>query len=161
MGCSNIFFLRLPQTSSFLCELKRFLGDVLSQDHPESSPLQLASLQSLPPITIGLSSSEALLVRLMNSSALTILSFASGCTMSQMHRGELALSDALLEELRQRLEQTVTQILEVIREELGHGAMQRLRRLIELSAFFKKEPPTGNVRNTNTSLLYYFNIVLK
>lgn len=69
-----------------------------------------------------------------------------------MHHGELALSPALLEELRQRLAQTVAQIMEVIREEeMGHRAMERLGRLIELSAFLKKEPATGDVRRTPTS----------
>lgn len=63
-----------------------------------------------------------------------------------MHRRELALSPALAEELRQRLEQTVMQITEVIREEdVGHRAAERLGRLRELSAFPKDEPATGDV----------------
>lgn len=124
----------------------------MSQDHPESPPLQLTSLQSLPPLTLGLSSSEALLAGLINSSTLTVFSFASCCSTFQVHHGELALSPALLEELRQRLAQTVAQIMEVIREEeMGHRAMERLGRLIELSAFLKKEPATGDVRRTPTS----------
>ncbi|XP_027145672.1 muellerian-inhibiting factor isoform X3 [Larimichthys crocea] len=131
------------QTSSFLCELKRFLGDILPEDHPVSPPLQLDSLQSLPPLTLGLSSSETLLAGLINSSALTIFSFSSWSRF-QVHHGELALSPALLEELGQRLEQTVVQIMEVIREEeMGHRATERLGRLRELSVFPKKEPPAG------------------
>ncbi|KAE8294291.1 hypothetical protein D5F01_LYC07243 [Larimichthys crocea] len=131
------------QTSSFLCELKRFLGDILPEDHPVSPPLQLDSLQSLPPLTLGLSSSETLLAGLINSSALTIFSFSSWSRF-QVHHGELALSPALLEELGQRLEQTVVQIMEVIREEeMGHRATERLGRLRKLSAFPKKEPPAG------------------
>lgn len=63
------------------------------------------------------------------------------------------MSPPLLEVLRQRLEQTVTQIVEIIREEeVGHRAMERLGRLIQLSAFLKKEPATGDVRHTPTSL---------
>ncbi|XP_070764387.1 LOW QUALITY PROTEIN: muellerian-inhibiting factor [Enoplosus armatus] len=124
--------LASSQTSSFLCELKRFLGDILPQDQPESPPLQLDSLQSLPPLTLGLTSSETLLAGLINSSAPTIFSFTSWGSMFQVHRGELALSPALLEELRQRLEQTVMQITEVIREEVGQGATERLGRLKEL-----------------------------
>nr|AKO69720.1 anti-Mullerian hormone [Scatophagus argus] len=121
------------QTSSFLCELKRFLGDVMPQDQTESPPLQLTSLQSLPPLTLGISSSESLLAGLINSSALTIFSFASCCSVFRVHRGELALSPALLEELRQKLEQAVMQIMEVVREEeVGYRATERLGRLIEL-----------------------------
>lgn len=148
------------QTSSFLCELKRFLGDVMSQDHPESPTLQLTSLQSLPPLTLGLSSSEALLAELINSSALTIFSFASCCSMFQVHRGELTLSPALLDELRQSLTQTVTQVMEVIREEdMGHGVTERLGRLIERSAFLKKDPATGDVTRTasDTTLTHELN----
>lgn len=139
------------QTSSFLCELKRFLGDILPEDHPVSPPLQLDSLQSLPPLTLGLSSSETLLAGLINSSALTIFSFSSWSRF-QVHHGELALSPALLEELGQRLEQTVVQIMEVIREEeMGHRATERLGRLRELSVFPKKEPPAGDVFKNTTS----------
>lgn len=69
--------------------------------------------------------------------------------MFQMHRGELALSPALLDELRQRLMQTVMQVMEVIREEdMGHGVTERLGRLIERSAFLKKDPATGDVTRT-------------
>lgn len=132
----------------------------MSQDHPESPTLQLTSLQSLPPLTLGLSSSEALLAELINSSALTIFSFASCCSMFQVHRGELTLSPALLDELRQSLTQTVTQVMEVIREEdMGHGVTERLGRLIERSAFLKKDPATGDVTRTasDTTLTHELN----
>nr|CAJ78431.1 anti-Mullerian hormone [Dicentrarchus labrax] len=136
--------LASSQTSSFLCELKRFLGDVLPQAHPESPKLQLTTLQSLPPLTLGSSSSETLLAGLMNSSALTIFDFTNWGSMFQVHHGELALSPALLEELRQRLEQTVLHTMEVIREEdVGHRATERLGRLKQLSAFPEKEPAAG------------------
>ncbi|XP_059197987.1 LOW QUALITY PROTEIN: muellerian-inhibiting factor [Centropristis striata] len=125
--------LASPQTS-FLCELQRFLGGVLSQDHPESPPLQLESLQSLPPLTLGLSSSDTLLAGLMNSSSPTIFSFTRWGSIHQVHHAALALSPALLEELKQRLETTVVQIMEVIREEeVGHRATERLGRLKQLS----------------------------
>ncbi|XP_068174807.1 muellerian-inhibiting factor [Antennarius striatus] len=137
-------FLASSQTSSFLCELKRFLGDVTPQHPPETLPLQLESLQSPSPLTLDLSSSEALLSALINSSTLTIFSFRSCCSIFQAHVGELALSAALLEELRQRLEQTVMQIMEVIKEEeLGDRVSERLGRLMDLSAFSKNEPITG------------------
>ncbi|KAF1385837.1 hypothetical protein PFLUV_G00111900 [Perca fluviatilis] len=132
--------------TSFLCELKRFLGDVLPQELPESTPLRLDSLQSLPPLSLGPSSSDTLLAGLINSSSQTIFSFTSRGSVVQVHRGELALSPALLEELRQRLEQSVIKMMEVIREEeeeVGHRAMPRLGRLKELSTFPKKEPAAG------------------
>ncbi|KAM7388395.1 hypothetical protein PAMP_024571 [Pampus punctatissimus] len=133
---------RSSQTFSFLCELRRFLGDVLPQNHPESRPLKLDSLHSLPPLKLGLSSSENLLAGLINSSAPTIFSFTSA--MFHMHHGELALPSALLEELRRRLEQIVVQIMEVIREEdLGHRSIKRLERLKELSTFPKVEVAAG------------------
>ncbi|XP_060889297.1 muellerian-inhibiting factor [Labrus mixtus] len=131
-------------TSSFLCELKRFLDDVLPLVHPGSPQLQLGSLQSLPPLTLGLSSSETLLAGLINSSALTIFSFSSWSSRFPMHHGELSLSPALLEELRQRLEQTVEKIMAVIREEdVGHKATERLGRLKKHSVLLKKEPEAG------------------
>ncbi|XP_034738468.1 muellerian-inhibiting factor [Etheostoma cragini] len=130
--------------NSFLCELKRFLGDVMPQELSESPPLRLDSLQSLPPLKLGLSSSDGLLAGLINSSSPTIFSFISWSSMFQVHHGELAMSPALLEELSQRLEQSVLKMMEVIRdEEVGHRAMARLGRLKELSAFPKKEPAAG------------------
>nr|AJW76790.1 anti-mullerian hormone [Epinephelus coioides] len=130
--------------TSFFCELKRFLGDVLPQDHSASPPLQLDSLQSLPPLMLDLSSSETLLAGLINSSSPTIFSFTGCCSMFQTHDGELALSPALLEEVKRRLEQTVVQLMEVImEEEVGHRAAERLGRLRDLSAFPKTEPAAG------------------
>lgn len=137
------------QTSSFLCELRRFLGEVMPQDPPDSPPLQLSSLQSLPPVAIGPLTSEALLESLINSSTLTVFSFAGCCSLSQVHAGELALSAALLEELRQRLTRAVAQTMEVTRqEEVGPRAVERLGRLIELSTFLQKGSATGDVRHT-------------
>lgn len=113
---------------------------------PETPPLRLDSLHSLPPLTLGPSSSETLLAALINSSAPTVLSFAGWGSGFQAHRGELAMSPELLGELGRRLEQTATQIAEVIREEeMGHRAVVRLGRLRELSAFPKTEPAAGDV----------------
>ncbi|XP_037325317.2 LOW QUALITY PROTEIN: muellerian-inhibiting factor [Pungitius pungitius] len=119
--------------TSFLCELERFLGDVLPQDHRESSPLQLDSLKSLPPLTLGLSSGDALLAGLINSSSVTVFSFRSRASGFRVHRGELAFSPQLLEELRRRLEAEAGKMAAVMREErVGRGAAQRLARLGEL-----------------------------
>lgn len=120
------------------------LGDMLPQDHP-TPLLQLESLQSLPPLTIDLSSSETLLAGLINSTAPTVFSFTHWRSTFPVHRGEVSLSPALMEELKQRLQQTVTQIRDIIREEdIGHRATERLGRLEELSVFPKKEPAAGD-----------------
>lgn len=141
------------QTSSFLCELKRFLAGVMSQDHLESPPLQLSSLQSLPPLTLDRSTGEATLARLIHSPSFTVLSFGGCCSSSQVHQGELALSPTLSEELRQRLEQTITHIMEVIREEeVGQEATRRLGRLVDLSAFLRDDPATGDIRHAHTQV---------
>ncbi|XP_040023894.2 uncharacterized protein LOC120812167 isoform X1 [Gasterosteus aculeatus] len=130
--------------TSFLCELKRFLGDILPQDHHKFTPLKLDSLQSLPSLTLGLSSSDTMLAGLINSSSITIFSFSSWASMFPVHRGELSLSAELLEELRQRLEVEVVKITTVMREEqVGQRANDRLGRLRELSAFPVKEPAAG------------------
>lgn len=141
------------QTSSFLCELKRFLAGVTPQDHRESPPLQLSSLQPLPPLTLDRSTSEATLARLIRSSSLTVLSFGDCCSSSQVHQGELALSPSLSEELRQRLEQSLTRVLEVIREEeAGQEATRRLARLVDLSAFLRDDPATGDTGHAHTQV---------
>nr|AHF27393.1 muellerian-inhibiting factor precursor [Monopterus albus] len=135
------------QTLSFLCELKRFLGDILPQEHPKPPLVHLDSLQSLPPLALGLSSSETLLAELISSSAPTVFSFTSWHSMFHVYHGELALSPALLAELRQRLQQTVTQIREVIREEeVDRSATERLGRLEEVSVLLKKEPAAGETQ---------------
>lgn len=161
----NVFlFLRYHQNSSpassqtsFLCELKRFLGDVLPQDLRESSPLQLDSLKSLPPLTLGPSSSDTLLAGLINSSSITVFSFRSRASGFQVHSGELAFSPELLEELRRRLEAEVVKITAVMREEqVGRGATERLGRLRELSALPMMEPAPGDVEEKRGSRSTFF-----
>ncbi|CAI5639245.1 unnamed protein product [Oreochromis niloticus] len=130
--------------TSFLCEMKRFLGAVLPQEHFTSPPLPLDSLQSLPPLSLGLSSSETLLAVMINSTAPTVFGFTSWGSVLPVCHGELALSAALLEELRQRLDQTLVQMTEIIREEeVSLGAKESLGRLKELSALQEKEHATG------------------
>ncbi|KAL3047641.1 hypothetical protein OYC64_021763 [Pagothenia borchgrevinki] len=94
---------------------------------------------------LDLSSSDTLLAELINSSSLTIFSFTSRGSIFQVYLGELAMSPALLQEVKQRLQQTVTQVTEVIETEgeVGCRATKRLRRLTELSAFPEKEPAAG------------------
>lgn len=72
--------------------------------------------------------------------------------MVPVHQGELSMSPSLLEELRQRLEQSVTQVVEMIRgEQVADRAMQGLERLKELSAFQKNEPTAGDVSKKTPS----------
>lgn len=153
---SEAFSLLSPrvasQTSSFLCELKHFLAGVTPHSHPESPLLQLSSLQSLPPLTLGRSTSEATLAALIHSPSLTVLSFGGCCSSSQVHRGELALPPPLSEELRQKLEQTVAHIMEDIREEVGDEAIRRLGRLVELSAFLREDLVTGDTRRAHVQV---------
>ncbi|KAK7889665.1 hypothetical protein WMY93_025225 [Mugilogobius chulae] len=119
--------------NSFLCELRHFL--VQSSPHDYSAPfLNLELLQSLPSEPIGLSSSESLLADLINSSAPMILSFTQG-SMLHAHHEELALSPALLEELRQRLEQTLDDVVDVMKAKEDDRAQGRLERLKQLSGF--------------------------
>lgn len=117
--------------NSFLCELRHFLVQSFPQDH-DGPVVNLESLQSVSSQPIGLSSSESLLAGLINSSAPTILSFAQR-SMLHAHHEELALSSALLGELRQRLEQTLVHVLEVMKED--GRARGRLQRLKQLSGF--------------------------
>ncbi|XP_072294825.1 muellerian-inhibiting factor [Eucyclogobius newberryi] len=129
---------RLPNNNdlshnSFLCELRHFLVQSSPQDH-DAPLLNLELLQSLPSQPIGLSSSESLLADLINSSAPTILSFTRG-SMLHAHHEELALSPALLEELRQRLEQTLGDVAEVMKGRVDGRARGRLERLKRHSGF--------------------------
>ncbi|XP_033847916.2 muellerian-inhibiting factor [Periophthalmus magnuspinnatus] len=119
--------------NSFLCELRHFLVQSFPQDH-DAPLLNLELLQSLPSQPIGLSSSESLLAGLINSSAPMILSFTQG-SMLRAHHEELALSPALLEELRQRLEETLGDVMELMKNREDSKARGRLERLKELSGF--------------------------
>uniref|UniRef100_A0A673WQE8 Anti-Mullerian hormone N-terminal domain-containing protein n=1 Tax=Salmo trutta TaxID=8032 RepID=A0A673WQE8_SALTR len=86
------------RTYAFLCELQEFLSAVQppqTQSQLRVAPVPLYTLHSLPILSLGLSSSETVLAGLLNSSALTL---------------ELALQPALLEVLRQRLEEVVVQM---------------------------------------------------
>jgi len=117
----------------------------LLEIHTKPPLLPLDSLQSLPPLALGLSSSETMLAGIINSSAPTIFSFTNWGSKSPVQHGHLALSPALLEELGQRLEQSEMQILEFISEEnVDHRATERLGRLKELCAFQRKETAAGD-----------------
>ncbi|XP_017159695.1 muellerian-inhibiting factor [Poecilia reticulata] len=125
---------------SFLCELRRFLDAGLPQQHAEPPLLRLDSLQALPPLALGLSTSETLLAEIINSSAPTIFSFSSWSSSFPVRPGQLALSPALLGELGQRLETNERQIRELIRQGMvPQTASEKLERLRQLSAFQKQD----------------------
>ncbi|XP_037530706.1 muellerian-inhibiting factor [Nematolebias whitei] len=126
--------------TSFLCELRRFLDVVLPHDLSKPPQFRLDSLQSLPPLTLGLSSSETLLAGIINSTAPTIFSFHSWSSRFPVRRGRLALSSALLDELGQKLEKSEMQIMELVNEkQVALRTAEKLERLKQLSAFQKQE----------------------
>ncbi|XP_061602603.1 muellerian-inhibiting factor-like [Cololabis saira] len=130
--------------TSFLCALRRFLDCVLPQELTGSPSVHLDSLQSLPPLRLGLSSSETLLVGLINSSTPTIFSFNNWASKFPARQEQLALSPTLLQELGQRLEQSEMQILELIRDgKVADSGTERLRKLKDLCGFQRNEPATG------------------
>ncbi|CAL8308855.1 unnamed protein product [Lota lota] len=134
-------------TFSFLCELQNFLGDVFPQlpEEAVSSSVQLQSLQCLPPLALGLFSSETLLLGLLNSSSPTVFSFPSPRSLLQLDSGgELALPPHLVEVLRQKLRQVAQQVMELMGEvEVEQRAIKSLERLKALSAFPREDPPAG------------------
>lgn len=130
--------------TAFLCELRHFLGVVLPRNRSNAPLFQLDSLQSLPPLTLDLFSSEALLAVIINSSAPTVFSFHGWSSRFPVRHGQLALSPALLEELGQKLEKSELQIMELAKEKMvPHGTMEKLERLKELSAFQRSDAADG------------------
>ncbi|XP_062413006.1 muellerian-inhibiting factor isoform X1 [Sardina pilchardus] len=126
------------RTYQFLCELQRFLSDVLPKKQALSSPdgravtLPLALLSSMPPLTLGESSSESLLLGLLNSSTPTLFSFPQWSSGLLGHRVGLSLQAPLLSMLREGLDDAWAQFR---RDELGAGHLtDRLQRLSDLSA---------------------------
>ncbi|XP_043986161.1 muellerian-inhibiting factor [Gambusia affinis] len=129
---------------SFLCELRRFLDADLPQQQSQPPLLRLDSLQSLPPLALGLSTSETLLAEIINSSAPTIFSFSGWSSSFPVRPGQLALSPALLRELGLRLETSERQMRELIRQGMvPQRASEKLERLRQLSAFQKQDSSAG------------------
>ncbi|XP_024114953.1 muellerian-inhibiting factor isoform X1 [Oryzias melastigma] len=121
--------------TSFLCELRRFLEGVEPRRHSRPPLLRLDSVQSLPPLPLGRSSSEVLLAALINSSAPTVFYFNNWSSGSQDRRGALRLSPALWAELQLRLEQNQMLILDLAEEDgVSPRTRARLERLKDLSA---------------------------
>ncbi|XP_061095914.1 muellerian-inhibiting factor [Conger conger] len=127
--------LASSRTFLFLCALQKFLSMALSPGKLESLPSRAASvsldvLQSLPPLSLGASSSESLLLGLLNSSAPTVFSFPCRATDLLEHRVELDLQPPLVAILRLRLEEAVTRLVREVTG--GCGLRERLQKLQEL-----------------------------
>ncbi|XP_076880676.1 muellerian-inhibiting factor [Brachyhypopomus gauderio] len=123
-------------TVHFLSELRKFLNEVLTERTPSwqqdgSTPVSRPTLHSLPPLTLGVSTSESLLLELVNSSAPTMFSFPQQGVGLWAHRVELDLGPSLLSLLRQRLDETLDRVRT---EKAEHGEMDRLEVLAKLSA---------------------------
>ncbi|KAG9266835.1 muellerian-inhibiting factor [Astyanax mexicanus] len=123
------------QTFFFLCELQTFLKEVLPQGNaaetPEEASVSMNVLHSLPPLKLGVSSSESVLLELINSSSHTVFSFPRQSLGLQGHRVELALNPVLLSVLRLRLDEAIAQIH---KEEAGHSVKDKLQILTALTA---------------------------
>ncbi|KAI7791335.1 anti-Mullerian hormone [Triplophysa rosa] len=124
------------KTFLFLCELQKFLNEVLPQKDPqesleEESTASLYALNSLPPLTLGESSPQFLLSGLVNSSTQTVFVFPPHQQSLQTHRVELNLESPLLSVLRLRLDEAIAQVKEA---EAEQSVNDRLQRLIEMSA---------------------------
>uniref|UniRef100_A0AAY4BGP4 TGF-beta family profile domain-containing protein n=1 Tax=Denticeps clupeoides TaxID=299321 RepID=A0AAY4BGP4_9TELE len=95
--CCNRFAFSFNKMFLFLCELQRFLSEVLPPTqllpHPTggTSTVSLDTLDTLPPLSLGVASSENFLLGLLNSSAPTLFSFPHERSGLRSHRGELSL----------------------------------------------------------------------
>ncbi|XP_030640169.1 muellerian-inhibiting factor [Chanos chanos] len=130
------------RTFHFLCDLQTFLNEVLPQKQRSSPPaaVTLDRLHSLPPLVLGASSSESLLLGLMNSSGPTLFSFPQHGLGLLGHRVELDLEPTLLSVLQTRLDEALGQVR---REEVGQGVIDRLQRLSELTVLPREGEEPG------------------
>ncbi|XP_026053295.1 muellerian-inhibiting factor isoform X2 [Carassius auratus] len=132
---------KLPsRTYLFLCELQKFLSDVLPQKEGPTSQegakiVSLEALHSLPPLSLGASSTESLLSGLVNSSTPTVFVFPERQQGLQTHRVEVTLDSPLLSVLQMRLDEAMAQVKQ---QEVGQNMIDRLQKLSELSALSPK-----------------------
>ncbi|RXN20603.1 muellerian-inhibiting factor-like isoform X1 [Labeo rohita] len=132
-GSENPLDERLPsRTYLFLCELQKFLSDVVPQKEGLTTQegVSLDALHSLPPLSLGVSSSESLLSGLVNSSTPTVFVFPERQQGLQTHRVEVTLDSPLLSALRIRLDEAKAQVKQ---QEVGQRMIDRLQKLSELS----------------------------
>ncbi|CAM4656122.1 unnamed protein product [Leuciscus chuanchicus] len=124
------------RTFLFLCELQKFLSDILHQKEgptpqDDANAFFLDTLHSLPPLSLGVSSTESLLSGLVNSSMPTVFVFPQRQQGLQTHRVEVTLDSPLLSVLRMRLDEAMAQVRQ---QEAGQKVIDRLQKLSELSA---------------------------
>ncbi|KAI5620723.1 muellerian-inhibiting factor isoform X1, partial [Silurus asotus] len=144
---SDVTILSFSRTFLFLCELQKFLNEVSPQGNPllaqhEVRTLSPGVLHSLPPLTLGVSSSESLLLELVNSTNPTVFYFPRQTSGLTAHRVELDLKPSLLSVLKFKLDQALAQVRT---EDVGRDAMDTLRILSVLSALPEdvEAPETG------------------
>lgn len=145
---SDVSLCLFSRTFVFLCELQKFLNEVSPQGNPllaqdEVERVSPSVLHSLPPLTLGVSSSESLLLELVNSSGPTVFYFPHQSLRLRSHRVELALKPSLLSVLKLKLDEALAQVR---MEEIGRGAMDKLQILGVLSVLPEDgaEPETGD-----------------
>ncbi|XP_066503954.1 muellerian-inhibiting factor [Hoplias malabaricus] len=130
------------RTFLFLCELQKFLNDVPQKDTGHESEEQAAVsaslLHSLPPLSLGVFSSESLLLELIGSSGPTVFSFPRDSMKLQSHRVELNLSPQLLNSLRGRLNEALAQFHSEVAE---RSVTEKLKILTALASLPDHEAP--------------------
>ncbi|XP_016382627.1 muellerian-inhibiting factor-like isoform X1 [Sinocyclocheilus rhinocerous] len=124
------------RTYLFLYELQKFLSDILPRKEgpaPQrgANAVSLDALHSLPPLSLGVSSTVSLLSGLVNSSMPTVFVFPERQQGLQTHRVEVTLDSPLLSVLRMRLDEAMAQVKQ---QEAGQKVLDRLQKLSELSA---------------------------
>ncbi|XP_059425530.1 muellerian-inhibiting factor isoform X2 [Carassius carassius] len=155
---------KLPsRTYLFLCELQKFLSDVLPQKEGPTSQegakiVSLEALHSLPPLSLGASSTESLLSGLVNSSTPTVFVFPERQQGLQTHRVEVTLESPLLSVLQMRLDEAMAQVKQ---QEVGQNMIDRLQKLSELSALSPKGEDEEAVAKEHKRAQYRSVLLLK
>ncbi|XP_067272064.1 muellerian-inhibiting factor [Pseudorasbora parva] len=151
------------RTFLFLCELQKFLSDVLDQKEgqtpqDDANAVSLDTLHSLPPLSLGVSSTESLLSGLVNSSTPTVFVFPRRQQGLQTHRVEVTLESPLLSVLRMRLDEAMAQVKQ---QEVEQKVIDRLQKLSELSAFFPDGEDDDAVTKDHKEAQYRSVLLLK
>ncbi|TTK63264.1 Muellerian-inhibiting factor [Bagarius yarrelli] len=134
---------RSNKTFLFLCELQTFLNEISPSGNPllaqdEVQSISPSVLYSLPPLTLGASSSESLLLELVNSSGPTVFYFSQSIRL-RTHRVELALNPSLVSMLKSKLDEA---LMRVRTEEFGQSVIEKLQILSVLGGL-PEELETG------------------
>lgn len=150
---SDVTLCLFSRTFLFLCELQKFLNEVSPQGNAllaQDERVSPSALHSLPPLTLGVSSSESLLLELINSSGTTVFYFPRRSLELETHRVELALKPSLLSVLKLKLDEALAQVR---MEEIGRSATDKLQMLSVLSAL------PGEGAELETGALLQFTVI--